>query len=90
VKNYGKLECRPVQPDTEIVYVPEEVWEERIGYIAVQLDASLQEATLWGFTAIVSTCEVALSELRALDQLPNYLSQFQSLQPVKEIVNLRQ
>ncbi|GAB4186850.1 MAG: hypothetical protein Fur006_26400 [Coleofasciculaceae cyanobacterium] len=90
VKNYGKLECRPVQPDTEVVYIPEEVWEERIGYIAVQLDELLQEATLLGFTAIVSTCEVALRELRSLDELPEYLSQFQSVQPVKESVNLSQ
>ena len=90
VKNYGKLECRPVQPDTEVVYIPEEVWEERIGYLAVQLDESLQEATLLGFTAIVSTCEVALSELRSLDELPEYLSQFQLVQPIKESVNLSQ
>lgn len=90
VKNYGKLECRPVQPDTEIVYIPQEVWEERIGYIAVQVDESLQEATLLGFAETVSTCEVALSELRSLDELPEYLSQFQSLQPIKELVNLSQ
>lgn len=90
VKNYGKLECRPVQPDTEVVYVPEEVWEERIGYIAVQLDESLQEATLLGFAETVSTQELALSELRSLDELPEYLSQFQSLQPIKESVNLNQ
>lgn len=90
VKNYGKLECRPVKPDTEVVYIPEEVWEERIGYLAVQLDESLQEATLLGFTAIVSTYEVALSELRSLDELPEYLSQFQSVQPTKEPVNLSQ
>ena len=90
VKNYGKLECRPVLPDADVVYVPQEVWEERIGYVAVQLDESLQEATLLGFAETVSTQELALSELRSLEQLPEYLSQFQPLQPVKERVNINQ
>jgi hypothetical protein len=90
VKNYGKLECRPVLPDAEVVYVPEEVWKERIGYVAVQLDESLQEATLLGFAETVSTQELALSELRSLEELPEYLSQFKQAQAVKEQVNLRQ
>jgi hypothetical protein len=90
VKNYGKLECRPVLPDAEVVYVPEEVWKERIGYVAVQLDESLQEATLLGFAETVSTQELALSELRSLEELPQYLNQFKPLQPVKERVKLSQ
>jgi hypothetical protein len=90
VKNYGKLECRPVLPDAEVVYVPQEVWEERIGYVAVQLDESLREATLLGFAETVSTQELALSKLRSLEELPEYLSQFKQAQAVKEQVNLSQ
>lgn len=90
VKNYGKLECRPVLPDAEMVYVPEEVWQGRIGYVAVQLDESLQEATLLGFAETVLTQELALSELRSLEELPQYLSQFKPPQPIKEQVNLSQ
>lgn len=90
VINYGKLECRPVEPDAEVVYIPEEVWEERIGYIAVQIDELMEEATLLGFVATVSTPELALGELRSLTELPDYLKQFQSVQPVKESVNLSQ
>jgi hypothetical protein len=90
VKNYGKLECRPVSPEAEVVYVPEEVCEERIGYVAVQLDESLEEATLLGFAETVSTQELALNELRSLEDLPEYLSQFKQGQPVKERVNLSQ
>jgi hypothetical protein len=90
VKNYGKLECRPVLPDAEVVYVPEEVWEERIGYIAVQLNDSLQEATLLGFAERVSAQELRLSGLRSLEELPEYLGQFQRVQPVKDRVNLSQ
>ena len=90
VKNYGKLECRPILPDADLVYIPEEVWEERIGYIVVQLDDALQEATLLGFTATVSTPELPVNQLRSLEELPEYLSQFQQVQPLKEQVNLSQ
>jgi hypothetical protein len=90
VKNYGKLECRPVLPDAEVVYVPQEVWEGRIGYVAVQLDESLEEATLLGFAETASTQELALSELRSLEELPEYLSQFKQSQPIEERVNLSQ
>lgn len=90
VNNYGKLECRPVLSDAEAVYVPEEVWEERIGYVAVQLDESLTEATLLGFAQTVSTQSLNLSELRSLEELPEYLSQFKQVQAVREPVNLSQ
>jgi hypothetical protein len=90
VKNYGKLECRPVLPDAQVIYVPQEVLEGRIGYVAVQLDESLKEATLLGFAETVSTQELALSELRSLEELPDYLSQFNRVQAVREQANLSQ
>jgi hypothetical protein len=92
VKNYGKLECRPVSPDAQVIYVPQEVWEGRIGYVAVQLDESLEEATLLGFAETVSTQELALGELRSLEELPDYLSQFKQAQAeaVREQANLSQ
>ena len=49
VKNRGRLECRPVLPNAEVVCTPAEVWSERIGYVAVRLSESLREATLLGF-----------------------------------------
>ena len=54
VKNRGKLECRPVVPGSKIVRVPAEVWDDRIGYVAVQFDELLQEATLLGFAEAVN------------------------------------
>lgn len=74
VKNRGKLECRPVLPDAEVVCVPAEVWDERIGYIAVQLNESLREATLLGFVEKVSRSKLPLSQLRSLGELPGYLN----------------
>ena len=73
VANRGKLECRPVVPGAEIVRVPAEVWDDRIGYVAVQFDELLQEATLLGFAEAVNSEELPLSQLRSLEELPGYL-----------------
>ncbi|NEP09157.1 MAG: DUF1822 family protein [Symploca sp. SIO2C1] len=82
VKNYGKLECRPVLPGAESVYLPAEAWYERIGYIAVQLDESLREATLLGFAEKVETEELPLERLQSLENLPEYLNQFRQTKQV--------
>jgi hypothetical protein len=84
VKNRGKLECRPVLPDADNLCIPAEVWEERIGYVAVQLHESLREATLLGFVEKVSRSELPLSRLRSLEALPGYLNK------IKPLVNLSQ
>lgn len=98
VKNHGKLECRPVLPEMQAIYIPPEVWSDRIGYVAVQLDPSLQEAMLLGFTRTASAQEVPLSQLQSLADLLEHLSQIrQSVQisrlevlPVRKQVNLSQ
>lgn len=74
IPNLGKLECRPVLPDTQIVRIPAEVWSERIGYVAVQLDSALQEATLLGFTQTASKEELPLTELGSLAELLAHLN----------------
>lgn len=79
VKNRGKLECRPVLPNMEFVGVPAEVWSERIGYVAVQLHASLREATLLGFVPKATRSQLPLSQLRSLAELPGYLNQVSPL-----------
>lgn len=71
VKDLGKFECIAVLPNSEVCLVPPEVWEERIGYIAVQLDESLREATLLGFVEKVTTSELPISSLKPLEELPN-------------------
>ena len=84
VKNRGRLECRPVLPNAEVVCTPAEVWSERIGYVAVRLSESLREATLLGFVEKVTRSELPLSELRSLQQLPGYLN------TIKPVINLSQ
>ncbi|BAU41356.1 DUF1822 family protein [Leptolyngbya sp. O-77] len=46
----GRLECRPVQNVSTPCPVPPEVWGDRIGYVAVHIDASQREASILGFT----------------------------------------
>lgn len=72
VKRQGqwvKLECRPVFSDINFVYIPAEVWEDRIGYVAVGINESLTEATLLGFTQTVTTEELSLSQFQSLNDL---------------------
>lgn len=75
VKHYGKLECRPILPEKAVMSVPAEVWTERIGYVAVQLDESLRQATLLGFIPTVRTGAIPLEQLDSLLALPEYLTQ---------------
>ncbi|WP_250126490.1 DUF1822 family protein [Chroococcidiopsis sp. CCMEE 29] len=76
IPNLGQLECRPVLPGADAVSIPPEVWSERIGYVAVQLDDSLQEATLLGFTTTVpDSGELPLAQLQPITLLPAYIQQ---------------
>jgi hypothetical protein len=75
VKNWGKLECRFVLPDAEDVRIPPEVWQDRNGYIAVQLNADLTQAHLLGFVPEVTQEKISFSELRSLDKLIEHLHQ---------------
>lgn len=84
VKDRGKLECRPVLPKAQVVCIPPEVGEQRMGYVAVQLSESLREATLLGFVKKTSRSELPLNQLRSLQALPGYLNK------IKPLVNLSQ
>lgn len=69
IKHHGKLECRPVLPHQAVLSIPPDVWLDRVAYVAVQLDASLQSATLLGFTYQSSVEEIPLEQLQSLDDL---------------------
>lgn len=78
VKSIGKLECRPVLPKAEVCEIPPEVWEDRVGYVAVQLDPSLKEATILGF-ALQAAAEVSLNQLQSLSDFLLYLSELEAV-----------
>ena len=90
VKNQGRLECRPVLPGEEAVWVPAEVWSERIGYVAVQLDKSLRKATVVGFAEKVEAEELPLSQLRSPEALLERLSRAREPELVKKPVKLKE
>ena len=73
IPNCGKLECRKIQAKTNWINIPAEVWLERIGYIAVELNQSLREASILGFVSQLQEGKIFLAELQSLDELPLYL-----------------
>ncbi|MEH2393151.1 MAG: DUF1822 family protein [Nostoc sp.] len=89
VPSVGRLECRPVQEHQQICSIPPETWEERVGYLAVQVDESLQEARLLGFMPSVATETLLLEQLQPLEAFIDHLSQLRQ-SPVSLLVNLNQ
>ncbi len=87
IPNLGKLECRSVLYSSQVVEIPAEVWDDRIGYLAVQFDEAQKEAKILGFVEKVATEELPLSKLRSLEEFINYL---ETLNPVHSIVQLNQ
>lgn len=67
------LECRPVLPEAETCYIPPEVQQDRLGYVAVALNAELTEATILGFYKQAEQDNMSLSQLESLDALIEHL-----------------
>jgi hypothetical protein len=77
IQHYGSIECRRVLPHSQIVYIPEEVWSDRIAFLAVRLDEELEKAEILGFVDRVESVETPLSKLRSLGEFPDYLRSLQ-------------
>ncbi len=91
IPKIGKLECRPILPQTNILTIPPEVWCDRLAYLAVRLDSSLEQATLLGFTKKApESGELPISQLHSLEDFLEYLHQIRQLQPATMRVNLSQ
>ena len=73
VPSLGKLECRPVLPEMDVLEIPSEVRDDRIAYLAIQFTQSLKQAEILGFTS-KSLAQIPLSSLRSLESFPDYLS----------------
>jgi hypothetical protein len=89
-----KLECRPVLPGETAVFLPSEVTENRIGYLAVQFSESLDHVQLLGFTDAVDVAVpprlLLISELQPLEALLNRIEPTspESAQPVPALPSL--
>lgn len=94
VKNVGIIECIPVSSKAEVVNIPPEVWEDRIGYVIVQLNDSLKSAKILGFTPQAAV-EFSLSQLRSLESFLTLLTELEVVESTQtetksDIVNFRQ
>ena len=74
-------EARELQPpywQNQTAHVPAEVWNDRIGFVMIQIDEENKLAELLGFTATVETEEFPLSQLQPMTALVDRL---EALQP---------
>lgn len=96
VTGVGRLECRPMRAHEQTCYIPPEIWSDRIGYVVVQIDDLLREATVLGFAQTVTAENLSVSQLQSLESLLNYLAQAvpstpsQPITAGKTLVNLSQ
>lgn len=66
----GKLECRPFLAGEKAIYLPPEVTDNRIGYVAVQLNEDLNQAQLVGFINTINPLlseEILLADFQPID-----------------------
>jgi Protein of unknown function (DUF1822) len=77
ITGLGKIECRPVLPDEDTVNFPQEFWTDRIGYVAVKLDRTLQQGTVLGFIPAVTRETWAINQLLPLEDFLEHLSTLQ-------------
>ncbi|WP_427157890.1 DUF1822 family protein [Aliinostoc sp. HNIBRCY26] len=89
VSSVGRLECRPVLASSQFCSIPPETWEDRVGYVVVQVDDAEKEAQILGFVKNVATETLALSQLQPIETLIDRLAQLKT-SPVDTLVNLSQ
>ena len=76
----------PTDGETQSCYVPPDVWENRIGYLVIQLDALYQEATILGFTVSVRCERLAIAQLQPLEALLLHLEELREQATAQETV----
>ena len=64
ILDLGKIECRPCKKSDTSCHIPMEVWDLRLGYVLVQLDDSLKQATLLGYVPKVTSEELSIATLK--------------------------
>jgi hypothetical protein len=78
----GKIECCPVKVGEQAIYLPSEVRENRIAYVAVEFAEPFDKVKLLGFIPAVGigdeTEQIPLSELKPVEELLDYLYRIES------------
>ena len=72
ILNVGKLECCPVLPQETVILLPDPI-ENRIGYVAIQFQESLDSVQLLGFAPAFDEgnppAQLVVSELQPIESL---------------------
>ncbi|PPS45407.1 DUF1822 family protein [Chroococcidiopsis sp. TS-821] len=91
VSGIGRLECRWVRSPAKQCDIPPEVLEDRVGYVVVQFDEALREATLLGFTPH-AIAHLPIDELQPLEDLLAHLAQLKlkTAENQQQVVRLSQ
>jgi hypothetical protein len=74
----GKLECIAIPAGTSTFSIPLEVWEDRIGYVIVEIDESYKRATLKGFLRKVTEEQLELTQILPIESLLDRLQECQN------------
>ncbi|MEP0871262.1 DUF1822 family protein [Trichocoleus desertorum AS-A10] len=87
IPNVGKLECRPILPETSVCHLPPETLDQRIGYVGVQFQPQLDAVQLLGFVPAIAPStspltQLALTDFQPLATLAAHLHQLHSAQAV--------
>ncbi len=86
VKNWGKLECRPVLPNQKICHIPAESLADRVGYVVVEINQEMNQATLLGFAKTAPEGRLDIGQLNSLEQLIYQLPKGEQIK--SDIVNV--
>lgn len=66
IQDIGKIECRPVLKGKKSCYFPPEVWQDRIGYLVIEIDEQANKARLLGYLRVVNSEQISLNQLQSL------------------------
>lgn len=69
----GALECRPILPGCKTCYIPPEIGAGTVGCCVVEVDTAKNQATLLGFTSVISEGLLPLKALQPLEALVDRL-----------------
>ncbi|MCT7993454.1 DUF1822 family protein [Laspinema olomoucense] len=75
VTGLGRIECRPMREHEPNCHIPPEVWCDRIGYVVVQIQDSLKEATILGFINRIDSQQFPLNQLQPIETLLTTLAE---------------
>ncbi|MBO0351048.1 DUF1822 family protein [Phormidium pseudopriestleyi FRX01] len=75
VRGLGRIECRPMRENEPNCHIPPEVWSDRIGYVVVQIQDSLKEATILGFINSIERQQFPLNQLQTIETLLTTLAE---------------